>query len=475
MSLEPRGDTHREIFLSEQDVRFRESTKAKIAWAGACVGTLALAFLIISGRLTLTLAAGSSVALVGLVILTSIRNQHKLILLFSLNACLLIISNRNVAGMDVAALVTLVAALLTSFSIALNKPQWAVSVDHKIKARHYDAAPYLLIGFALLSVLSTWVNSQSIIVVVPWLSGITLALLITWLPYSQMPSFSIARRAILVGGAVTAIYDLYLLTTGRALNVGPFNAGRFLGSLGDYELLAEFYGAIILLALTAIFFDGSRVWRLGSAALIVPGFLIILATQSRGPVILLGVVAPVLIVISAFQFRESAGKIVAVVGCVALSLGASIGTLINTPWFERFSVIQFGGSVETTLNRAGVWDYFTQLREFVDLGLVGNGFEYPYEEIGTFPHSLYLWLLWSGGPAIIICFALFVCLLFGTLLRGVLSRHSGSLSAAAIISYILLDEVKIEAARTSPTVGFLWVFLSLGLLAGRELKELRKL
>jgi hypothetical protein len=441
-------------------------------WVGAWVGVAVLAYLVISGRISLTLAAGSSVSFVGFLVLATIRNRAKLIFMFFLNACLLIVAKRDVGGVDIVVLSSMLTGLLAAFSFASNKntcdPVAATSPGN----RHFDLAQYLLIGFAVLSIISTWANSQSLIPVLPWLSGIIFALLIGRVPVSQLPSFSTARRAILAGGAVATAYDTYLLGTGKALNVGAFNVGRFLGSLGDYELLAEFYGAIVLLALTAVFFDESRAWRVASGLLMVPGMLLILATQSRGPVILLCVVAPVLILISVFQFRESAGKILALVGVVALSFGAFFGALSATPLFERFSSIQLGEGIETTINRAGVWDYFTQLPKFVDLNVVGNGFYYPYETIGTFPHSLYLWLLWSGGPVLLICFAVLACLLLGRLFRGMAFRHSGSLSAAAVMIYILLDEVKIEAARTSPTVGFLWVFLSLAVLASREQREL---
>jgi hypothetical protein len=440
------------------------------SWVASWAAVLVLPFLVIWGQISLFLTAALSVGLVGILVLATIQTRPKLMFMFFLNACLLVVARRDVGGVDAAALLSSLTALLVAFNFASNKPTPGVTPSSA--NRNFDLTQYLLIGFAVLSIISTLANGQSLIAVVPWISGVVFTLLISRVPFSQLPSFSSARRAILAGGAVAATYDLYLLGTGKALNLGPFNAGRFVGSLGDYELLAEFYGAVILLALTAIFFDQSRAWRAAAGVLILPSFLIMVATQSRGPIILLCAVVPVLILISFFQFRESAGKILAVVVIVALGLGSIVGTLSATPLIERFSAIQLGGSIETTINRAGVWDYFSQLPRFVNLSWVGNGFDYPYAEIGTFPHSLYLWLLWSGGPVLLVCFGLLACTLLGRLCGGIVFRHSGSLSAAAVVVYILLDEVKIEAARTSPTVTFLWAFLSLAVLASREQREL---
>lgn len=78
-------------------------------------------------------------------------------------------------------------------------------------------------------------------------------------------------------------------------------------------------------------------------------------------------------------------------------------------------------------------------------------------------------LVW--GLISLTSFGLLVSILLCKLMRGIFLRHSASLSAAAIFVFMLLDEVKIEAARTSPTVGFLWVVLSLAILASREQRE----
>ncbi|CAN7498373.1 O-antigen ligase family protein [Arthrobacter sp. LjRoot14] len=403
--------------------------------------------------------------------MASVSVKYKLVLIFVLNACLLVVANRQIAGIDIAALLSMLTAGLAAFGVTSNRRPADTTITSSSGNRYFDIVTYLLVGFVVFATISTMANSQRLTTLVPWVNGAAVALLVARLPSSYLPSFANARRAVIVAGGLTVIYDLYLLAAGKALNTGPFNAGRFVGSLGDYELLAEFYGAIILLGLTAIFFDRSRIWRATSGIVIVPSFLILLATQSRGPILLLCVVAPVLILISAFQFREAAGKIFAVVAGLALAFGVFMGTLSATPLFERLSSIQLGGSIESTLNRASVWDYFTQLPQFVNTGILGNGFEFPYDAIGTFPHSLYLWLLWSGGLISLTSFGLLVSILLCKLMRGIFLRHSASLSAAAIFVFMLLDEVKIEAARTSPTVGFLWVVLSLAILASREQRE----
>lgn len=447
-------------------------SNASLAWAGVGIGGVLLAYLLIGGQLPLPLAAGASLGAAGVIVLATMSSRPKLLFVFFLNACLLVVAQREVVGMDLAGLLSLLTALLAAFGFVSTGRTWDVTPTSTRGSRYFGTVQYLIIGFTTVSIISTLANSQNLLSLLPWINGAIVALVISWAPFSQLPSFASARRAVLIGGAVTAVYDLYLLATGKAVSVDTFNAGRFSGSLGDYELLAEFYGAVILLCLTAIFFDTSRMWRTVSGFLLVLSFVILLATQSRGPIVVLCLLTPVLILISAFRFRESAGKILMLVFVGALALGASVGALSATPLFARFSSVQLGGSLESILNRASVWEYFTQLPKFVDSGLTGNGFDYPYEEIGTYPHSLYLWLLWSGGVISLIFFGLMISLLLWNLARGISLRHSASLSAAAMFVYILLDEVKIEAARTAPTVCFLWVVLSLAILASREQREL---
>jgi hypothetical protein len=451
--------------------RFQMSHALWVWLAGGASG-VALASLLMWGRLPLALAAVSSLASAAIVVLATMRNRPKLMLMFLLNACVLVVPRRDVDGVDFIVLLSLLIALITAFGLVANKRTVDATVTTTPVDSNFGAVQFMLVGFVTWSVVSTLSNSQNLLSLMPWLNGVTLAFLVSCAPSSQLPSFSSVRRAVLVGGALAVTYDLYLLGTGRALNVGTFNAGRFVGSLGDYELVAEFYGAIILLCFTAVLFDSSGKWRIASAALVLPSFILLLATQSRGPVIILSAVLPLLSLTSAFLFRESVRKIVGVAGALVVAVLASIGTLSTLPLFTRLSSIQLDGGIESTLNRASVWDYFTQLPRFVQSGLVGNGFDYPYEQIGTFPHSLYLWLLWSGGVVALTFFGLLALLLMFKLFRGITLRRSASLSAAAIVVYILVDEIKIEAARTSPSVCFLWVVLSLAILASREQREL---
>lgn len=447
------------------------SSTSILIWAGIVITGSVLCGLIVLGRVPLMLAAGASVALAGLAVLATLRSQSKFMWMFFLNACFLVVPQREFSGTDLVVLLSLATALLIACGISSNNRSFAVTAVAAAENRFFGLMLWAIVGFATIAFTSTVSNSQSVLVLLPWLNGIALAILISSAPSFQLPSFMNARRAILVGGGIASLYDLYLLGTGRALNVGPFNSGRFTGSLGDYELLAEFYGVIILLGLTAVIFEDSPRWRLLAASLIVPSFIILLATQSRGPVVILCAVAPALALTSAVTFRHLARKVFFLFATLSLIIFSFFSALSVLPVFARLSSVQFEGSVESTLNRAGVWGYFTQLPRFIDAGLIGNGFHYPYEEIGTYPHSIYLWLLWSGGTLGLIAFVLLISLLLFKLFRGIFLHHSASLSAAAVLTYIFLDEIKIEAARTSASVSFLWVALSLALLASREQRE----
>lgn len=437
----------------------------------AGVGVLLLAMLITSGRVPLVAAVGLSVALVGTVVLFTMSIRARFQLLFFINACLLAPKPRFFGEIDVVVVGSLVTVLAAALAVSLDGRVQGQAADHIRTRSRLSTSQFALVGFAGLAFISTLANAQPLIVLLPWLNGVILTLLVSRASSSILPSFTIVRRTVLVAGLVTVAYDLLLLASGKAMNVGPFNAGRFLGSIGDYELLAEFYGALIIISLTAAFFDPSRRWQIFAVLLLVPSCLVLLATESRGPIVILCVIAPLLIGASALLFRESTGRIFRISLAIIITIAASMGTLAATPLFERLMSTQLGGSIDSTLNRAGVWDYFTQLPEFVQLGPAGNGFEYPYESIGTYPHSLYLWLLWSGGWVGLGFFVVFVCLELGKLTRGVVARNSASLSAAAVLVFVLADEVKIEAARNSATISFLWVIIAMAVLSRREQRQ----
>ncbi|WP_159630965.1 O-antigen ligase family protein [Arthrobacter sp. 8AJ] len=418
-------------------------------------------------------AAAFSLGIAFIAVLSTASSRSRFTFLFFLNAAFLVVPQRMVGGADVVVILSLVTILLSAFS-SLRNHRSITSMSASSRTRRSSGLiQSSLFAFLLSAILSTIANSEGLVALLPWLNGVALGFLITSARPSLLPSFATVRRAVLVAGGVTVLYDISLLISGRAFNTGPFNAGRFTGSLGDYELLAEFYGALILICMTSLFFDNSRLWRLGAVLLVCPAAVILLATQSRGPIITLCILAPAFAGVSIVRFRDSAGKVVGVLISAVLALYFALDSISSSPLFARLSSLQFGGGLDSTLNRASVWGYFTQLPTFVDAGLVGNGYLYPYEEIGTYPHSIYLWLLWSGGMLGLICFCLVVLVVIVSLLRGIALPHSASLSAAVVVVYMLLDEIKIEAARNSASISFLWMTLSLALLAIREQKELK--
>lgn len=448
----------------------RVKNKCSLGRACFAIALVLMALLIASGRLPISLAVTLSTTLVGLVVLFTLDSRARFLLVFFINACLLVVGPRFFGAIDLAVLGSLTALLAAALGVLFSKMPRSQAKGHLRSGARLNPSLLALVCFGGIAFISTVANAQPLIVLLPWLNGLALTLLVSLVPSSSLPSFSLARRAIIVAGLVTVAFDLVLLATGKAMNVGPFNSGRFLGSVGDYELLAEFYGALILIALTAVFFENDRRWQAIAVLLLIPSSFVLVATESRGPIVLLCVIGPLLIATSILLFRAAAGRIFRTSLVIAITVVASLGTLATTPLFERLMSTQFGGSVELTLNRAGVWDYFTHLPEFIQLGPAGNGFEYPYESIGTYPHSLYLWLLWSAGWLGLGFFVVFICIELSRLAAGVAGRSSAALSAAAVLAFVLTDQIKIEAARNSATVSFLWVVIAMAVLAGRERK-----
>lgn len=446
-------------------------SKSSLGWTGIAVVGAVLACIVVLGRVSLFTVTLCSLCAALVAVLITLTNRSRLIFLFFLNALFLVVPQRMENGVDVVVLLSAFTIVLTTFSLIFG---YRSRLPKQIRNRRLQSSVLIslaLVAFACSAIISTLAASEKLIALLPWLNGVALGLLVNSAGAMQLPPFASARRAVLAAGGAVGLYDIYLLASGRALNTGPFNAGRFTGSLGDYELLAEFYGAIILLCMTSLFFEQSRGWRVFAGVLVVPAFVLLMATQSRGPILTLGILAPAFAGVSIMRFRESAGKILGFVISIALVLYFAYGSLSSSPLFARLTSLQFDGGLDSTINRAGVWSYFTQMPSFANTGLVGNGFVFPYEEIGTYPHSIYLWLLWSGGALALCTFCLLVLALIFRLLCGVVVPHSASLSAAALIIYMLLDEIKIEAARNSASVSFLWMTLSLALLASREQRK----
>lgn len=225
---------------------------------------------------------------------------------------------------------------------------------------------------------------------------------------------------------------------------------RFSGTLGDYELYGEItalcFSAAVALALTA----RSKRARAGWLAAAIPLGTAMLASGTRGSVVIVAIALGTFSVLRR-RWRNPAILIAAVVVFVTVS-GTST-TLV------RLGLVHRGESLVQLLNRDSTWDQFFHMTRGDLWTAFGHGLSYPYHEIGTYPHSLPLYLLYAGGTV-------GTCLFFGgalwvaaSLLReAVVTRHESVIITCSVFIAFLADQVKIEFPRVDSYVVTVFAF-----------------
>lgn len=238
---------------------------------------------------------------------------------------------------------------------------------------------------------------------------------------------------------------------------------RLAGPLGDYELLAEMLSlsAIALFALAMGGRGRSRAVYAVLGAMSVGGMLL---TGTRGAVIVFAFGLLLLLI------KRGRGATATAVPYVVLVAGAAVAGFValfpdTSAVFGRLAQIQLGGPVAVTFDRGSVWPGFVA-RISSSAGLLfGHGAEYDYLSIGTYPHSLYLYVLYTQGILGLVIMAVFLFRLATPIIAVLRERVPWtSLSIGPVLAAMfLLDQVKIEFMRVYPYQ--MWVWALLGLVA----------
>lgn len=310
---------------------------------------------------------------------------------------------------------------------------------------------WTIIAATVAVALSSVANDQSLLNCIPWFVAASMALSLIFsarLGYLNPNSIPVA---LLTGFAISATSDLRRYLRG-AVDTGV-NAGRFVGGLGDYELLGEFYAVAILIALATLI----HVRRLAVSVLAVYviglGLVVLFATHSRSPVILLAVAGPLLLVAPSVGRTVSKSRLAFIIG-VAASVAIALTPLISSSnTVTRLLSIVDRGNIVQTINRASVWPFVVSDPKFLSAGLFGNGPVGVYEWFGVWPHSLILWTIWSLGVMGLV----FVALLAATGISGIVEwRKTGWLTVALGFSLVVLlaDEIVVEFPREGSMISF---------------------
>jgi hypothetical protein len=236
---------------------------------------------------------------------------------------------------------------------------------------------------------------------------------------------------------------------------------RFTGPLGDYELAAEMLGiSSIALFGVAAGTKGPRKILLSVLGAISLGGILLTGTRA-GLIISAVGMALLMLKRQPSRSRNSFLFVVAVVGvAVALTLRFFPDASVV---IDRFSRIKFGVGLSQTVNRGNLWPGFLD-RISASAGIMfGHGAEYDYLSIGTYPHSLYLYVLYSQGLlglAVLIAFLLRLLVPVFACLRERGAWNTFSLGPV-LVALFVADQVKIEFTRVYSYQMWIWALLGL--------------
>jgi len=351
---------------------------------------------------------------------------------------------------------TLILGSLLSSGLLLR-----LSIEHVIPRREWTATGRISLAAVIAAtaavVFSSIGNSQSLLKSTAWFVafGVAVAFILSarfgYLRASTIPV------ALLIGFAISATSDVRYLLQGKTVDVTGYNAGRFNGGLGDYELLGEFYLVGTLIALATMVYVRRLAITLLALYVLGLGSILVFATHNRSTLILLSV-GGALILISPFIVGTSSisGRSRAAFGIVvAAFLGAVLAPLISSSRaVARLLSTSDNGDLARMANRSGVWSYVATDSKFLSAGLFGNGPVGIYEWFGeVWPHNLVLWTIWSLG--IIGC--IFIALLAATGISGIVQRPKHGWVTAVLgfsLTLVLIDETVIEFPRKGSMILF---------------------
>lgn len=318
---------------------------------------------------------------------------------------------------------------------------------------------WAVIAAMVAVVLSSIANGESLSNCVPWIlaGGIALSLILSarfgYLKAGAIPV------ALLTGFAISATSDFKHFLMGTRVDTGV-NAGRFVGGLGDYELLGEFYAVAIIIALATLVHVRRLAISLLALYVIGLGLVLVFATHSRSPIVLLAIACPLLLM-APFIGRNMSRPRATLIVVVAAVLGTALAPLISSAdTVARLSTIVDNGDLVRSLNRSAVWPLVVTDPKFLSAGLFGNGPVGIYDWLGTYPHNLVLWTIWSLG----IVGLVFVALLAATGISGIIHwRKHGWVTVLLGFSliFLLADETVIEFPRKGSMILFVLALCAL--------------
>jgi len=316
------------------------------------------------------------------------------------------------------------------------------------------ASEVLLVGL-VVSVAVSITKSGGIIEGLPWLVGPLVAAALLRIDIRHLPSRDALLGVVAAAVSVTLATDLVNLVRADASSTRYFDLGRYMGSVNDYELAGEYYAVAGLLSLSTLLLADKRLLKIVAIPNLAASTFLVFATQTRGALLLLTLGAGSLLLI-AFWGKRTRARVVVVASAVSVAVATQSDRIVTSDAVQRLLSVNFDSGLATSVNRAQVWQDFLAQPTFRSAGLFGNGLDYQYELLRTYPHSLYIWSIWSIGWI----GTLILCLALASLLALLASRRASAQQASrmmfVILALQLIDQAKIEVARTDATVMYMW-------------------
>ena len=405
--------------------------------------------------LSLNQALFVSLGLVFVNIQSHLSRRIILSIAFALALLFIPFPNRYLFGVDLVPIVSLAL-------IMFNLKRRAVFLENSKPAIRNFSNFYLIAAFSFAAVacLSSVTNYRSAEFVSWVLFPIASAIIVKLLQSGTTPTFKELMEFWIAGAWILMLVDTLGLLTSRYRSTDFFNFGRFTGSLGDYELSAEIYGVTVLAAIYVLLVTEGKAMRALALVEVICFVALLVATQTRSSFILtvFGIVMILFSSAVSKRVKRSLGTL-ALVGVSMYMVAASSGSFQDI--WSRLTATELSQDIAGVANRAGVWGYFQNLRSYTDISPIGNGFSYPYDEIQTYPHSLYLWVFWSGG---ILTLAILVSLAIGSIGSAV-SRfkefREDASASLVILGFLFIDQAKVEVARFASTSWVFWLVVAL--------------
>ena len=347
----------------------------------------------------------------------------------------------------------------------------------------------LVIIFTIALILNPVVIEQSFKIYLGYISGILVYYLVVAIANKRRILVTILQiiLGVLVGQFLLCLLYLrfpmvgkYLICFGTRLSTAESFLGvdRLKGTIGDFELLAEWFLVGTILAMGLIYQSKKNIYSI--PFLCCFGGIVITRTRSDMTLAVFAIMLA-FVVLSVFGRNSLAPSVrIIFLGLLGILFVILFAPKQGQDIIARF-IVYFGYRdilASEAINRKEVWDI--ALNVFLrEPKVFGNGF-YIFELSNDLQamdfHSLYLTILYRIGIA-----GLGIHILFWfTILRGGILRllrkrtnqtwHLNMFLLMAVIM-MLLDQIKVEYVRYVHTIQFAWLIFGLLAVCGKEQRE----